>query len=106
MRNDVIHVRVSDDLKKTVDEILSDLGLTLSYAVNMYLKQIELKKGIPFPIELSDSKQSEDIYQLATSVNSMGGKDSSLYAQKILQLYAKNLIDRETALIALRSDEK
>ena len=37
MRNDVIHVRVSNELKASVESILKDLGVTLSYEVNMYL---------------------------------------------------------------------
>ncbi len=58
MRNDVIHVRVSDDLKASVEKILDDLGITLSYAINMYLKQIEIKRGIPFEISLPAEKKS------------------------------------------------
>jgi addiction module RelB/DinJ family antitoxin len=48
MKNDVIHVRVSSDLKKNVESILSDLGINLSYAINIYLKQIESKRGYSF----------------------------------------------------------
>jgi DNA-damage-inducible protein J len=106
MRNSVIHVRVSDNLKASVDQILGDLGLTLSYAVNVYLKQIELKKGIPFPIELSDTFSEDELVSFASSINAMGGKEPSMYAKKILHLYAKNQIDRETAMIALQAEHQ
>jgi len=101
MRNDVIHVRVSDTLKNNVESILSDLGITLSYAVNMYLKQIEAKRGIPFDVVLPGQEKSKEIELLAKAINLTGGKDVSPYANRILGLYAQDLIDFETAVFAL-----
>lgn len=45
-----IEVRTDKTLKRDVQHILADLGLDLSTAVNMFLVQIRLRKGIPFPI--------------------------------------------------------
>ncbi len=52
MKNSVVHVRVNEELKNNVKDILKDLGLSMAYAINMYLKQIELKRGIPFDVVL------------------------------------------------------
>jgi DNA-damage-inducible protein J len=101
MRNDVIHVRVSDELKANVESILSDLGITLSYAVNMYLKQIEAKRGIPFDVVLPSQEKSREVEMLAKAINLTGGKEVSSYANRILSLYAQELIDYETAVFAL-----
>lgn len=101
MRNDVIHVRVSDELKANVESILNDLGITLSYAVNMYLKQIEAKRGIPFDVVLPSQEKSKEIEILAKAINLTGGKEVSTYANRILNLYAQDLIDYETAVFAL-----
>jgi len=101
MRNDVIHVRVSDDLKNKVESILSELGITLSYAINMYLKQIESKRGIPFEVVLPNQEKAKEIEKLAKAMNLTGGKEVSSYANRILNLYAQDLIDYETAIFAL-----
>lgn len=101
MRNDVIHVRVSDNLKASVEKILNDLGVTLSYAINMYLKQIELNRGIPFQITLPSDEKLKEIEMLAHAINLTGGKEVSQYATRILNLYAQNLIDYETTVFAL-----
>ncbi|MDY0295576.1 MAG: type II toxin-antitoxin system RelB/DinJ family antitoxin [Acholeplasmataceae bacterium] len=101
MRNDVIHVRVSDDLKNNVESILSDLGITLSYAVNIYLKQIESRRGIPFDVVLPSQEKAKEIEMLANAINLTGGKEVSTYANRILSLYAQDLIDYETAVFAL-----
>jgi len=101
MRNDVIHVRVSDKLKTNVESILNDLGITLSYAVNIYLKQIEAKRGIPFDVVLPSKEKSKEIEILAKAINLTGGKEVSLYANRIISLYAQEFIDYETAVFAL-----
>lgn len=101
MRNDVIHVRISDDLKKNVESILSDLGITLSYAVNIYLKQIVSRRGIPFDVVLPSQEKAKEIEILANAINLTGGKEVSSYANRILGLYAQDLIDYETAVFAL-----
>jgi DNA-damage-inducible protein J len=101
MRNDIIHVRVSDDLKESVESILNDLGVTLSYAINMYLKQIELNRGIPFQILLPSQQKQKEIEMLAHAINLTGGKEVNAYANRILGLYAQDLIDYQTTVFAL-----
>lgn len=101
MRNDVIHIRVADDLKANVENILSELGITLSYAVNMYLKQIEIKKGIPFEIVLPSEEKAREIELLANAINLTGGEEVSKYANNIIRLYAQDIIDYETAVFAM-----
>jgi len=45
-----IQVRSKRETKKAAQQILKKLGLDLSTAINMYLMQIIIKKGIPFEI--------------------------------------------------------
>ena len=45
-----IQFRVDDKTKKSVKKIFEDLGLDMSTALKLYLKQVALRKGIPFPI--------------------------------------------------------
>lgn len=54
----VLTVRVDEQTKKAAQMILKDLGLDLSTAVNMYLKQIIKKGGIPFMIDQTLSKET------------------------------------------------
>lgn len=43
-------IRIEENTKKQAVELLEGLGLTLSDAVNMFLKQVVLRKGIPFDV--------------------------------------------------------
>ena len=45
-----IQVRTNDKTKKKAQKVLRNLGLDLSTAINMYLVQIIVDEGIPFPI--------------------------------------------------------
>ncbi len=101
MKNSVIHVRVNDELKGNVESILNDLGISLSYAINIYLKQIESKRGIPFDVVLPSKEKSFEMEKLAEALNLTGGKEVSNYANKIISLYAQDIIDYETAVFAL-----
>ncbi len=45
-----LNIRVDDTLKKQAEMIFSDLGLTLSTATTMFLKQVVRHNGIPFEL--------------------------------------------------------
>jgi len=45
-----INVNVDSKLKKEATEILNDLGLNMSVAINMFLNQVVKRGGIPFRI--------------------------------------------------------
>ena len=49
-KTSMIHIRVKPEIKKEVEEILDNLGMTTTEAVNIYLKQIILNCGLPFKV--------------------------------------------------------
>ena len=44
-------IRIDEETKKQAVELLAGLGLSLSDAVNIFLKQILLRGGIPFDVK-------------------------------------------------------
>lgn len=57
-KSSLIQVRLDEKTKSELEQVLNILGLTTSQAVLMYVKQIVLKKKIPF--ELSATADYED----------------------------------------------
>jgi DNA-damage-inducible protein J len=55
-QNACVNVRVAKNVKTDAESVLSKLGLTMSDAVNIYLRQIALKGGIPFDLTLPNRK--------------------------------------------------
>jgi len=45
-----IQIRVDKKTKTSAKKILDRLGLDMSTAIKLYLKQITLQKGVPFPL--------------------------------------------------------
>ena len=45
-----INVRVDEAIKKDATALLEDLGLDMTTAVNLYLRQIIMHGGIPFDV--------------------------------------------------------
>lgn len=54
-----INVRTDSELKAKAQNILADLGLDMSTAINVYLSQIVYKQGIPFEITKPNDKRAK-----------------------------------------------
>ena len=47
-----IYTRVEPELKEQVEQILTKLGLPMASAIHLFLNQIVLHNGLPFPVKL------------------------------------------------------
>ncbi len=47
-----MNLRVNPTVKRRAEEVLSQLGMPMSTAIDIYLKQILMVGGIPFPLTL------------------------------------------------------
>ena len=50
-----LNVRINPEVKSSAEVILSQLGVPMATAIDMFLKQIALTGGIPFPISLPNA---------------------------------------------------
>lgn len=48
MPNTHIHVRIDDETKKQAQQIFYEMGLDISTAVNMFIKQVVRNRNFPF----------------------------------------------------------
>jgi len=49
-----LNIRIDRDLKMEADSLLNEMGMNLSTAVNIFLRQLVQERAIPFRIHLSD----------------------------------------------------
>jgi len=47
-----LYIRVEPDVKNNAEAILAQLGIPMSNAVGMFLKQVILRRGMPFDVTL------------------------------------------------------
>ena len=51
-----LYARIEPEVKEQAESILSALGIPASNAINMFYKQIILRKGLPFEVKLPAAK--------------------------------------------------
>jgi DNA-damage-inducible protein J len=64
----MINARTERELKEEVTGILKTLGLSTTEAINIFFRQVKLRKGLPFPVEIPNDETLE------TFRNSKSGK--------------------------------
>lgn len=55
-----VNVRVKPDVKKRAEDILDKLGVSVSAFINMTYRQVIMKRGIPFSVELPSGIKTLD----------------------------------------------
>ncbi|MEA2938291.1 MAG: DNA protein [Alphaproteobacteria bacterium] len=53
-RTETIRARVEPALKRGAEAVLKKIGLTPSEAITLFLTQVKLSKGLPFPVRIPD----------------------------------------------------
>lgn len=51
-----VYVRLEPGLKEQAESVLEQLGIPMSSAVNIFLKQVVMQRGIPFDVKLHANK--------------------------------------------------
>lgn len=62
-----LNLRVNPTVKQEAENILDELGIPMSTAITMYLKQIALTGGIPFTPKLPAAPAGLDIDRMSDS---------------------------------------
>ena len=52
MKTMTVRARIDPDLKHAVESVLTELGLSVSEAIELFLRQVKLNNGIPFDIRI------------------------------------------------------
>lgn len=66
-----LNIRVDDTLKQQAESIFSDLGISLSTATTMFLKQVVRYNGIPFELRADPFYSAENQTRLLAAKERM-----------------------------------
>lgn len=66
-----LNIRVDDTLKQQAELIFSDLGITISAATTMFLKQVVRHNGIPFELRADPFYSAENQRHLQKAVGDL-----------------------------------
>ena len=68
-KNTSLNVRTTVEIKKEAEVILNGLGLNISSAVNLFLKQVVNYRGIPFDLRLPNEETQQAMDDMNNSRN-------------------------------------
>ncbi len=51
-----IYVRVESNVKEQAEVVLKKLGIPMSNAISIFLRQVIMQKGLPFEVKISDER--------------------------------------------------
>lgn len=71
-----IHITVDEDLKEEADKLFNDLGLNMTSAITIFLKQSVTNQAIPFQISRGNKDTLQALKDVETR-NVYGGFDST-----------------------------
>ena len=88
----VVTARVEPELKKEAEEVISQVGLTMSQAVTIYLRQIVNRRAIPFELRAERPENSAQFLKNLAGIVHSGYSDTServdeLVAEAVRQRY-------------------
>jgi len=69
MKTAVVHARIEPQTKRKAEKVLQSLGITPTEAIRIFYRQISLRGGLPFPVEIPNERT------VATLEKSRRGED-------------------------------
>ena len=52
MKTAMVHARIEPETKRNAEQILHALGITPTEAIRIFYRQVSLRGGLPFPVEI------------------------------------------------------
>ncbi|MCC6585811.1 MAG: type II toxin-antitoxin system RelB/DinJ family antitoxin [Bryobacterales bacterium] len=52
----MIHARIDPKLKRSAERVFSQIGISTTEAIRLFLTQVDLHKGLPFPVAIPNAE--------------------------------------------------
>ncbi|MCL1862078.1 MAG: type II toxin-antitoxin system RelB/DinJ family antitoxin [Defluviitaleaceae bacterium] len=88
-----VTIRIDETVKKEAETLFDKLGMSMSGAINIFVRQAIREQAIPFPIR---AKTSEEKYSEYFNPHNMKVLMESIEQAKNGQIIAKSLADLES----------
>jgi DNA-damage-inducible protein J len=85
-KTETIRARVEPALKRDAEAVLKKLGLTSSEAITLFLAQVKLTKGLPFPVRVPNKETRRAIREARERKNVETFDSVSAWAKKVRSL--------------------
>ena len=80
-----ISLRVDDELKRGAEKTLNDIGLSMSTAINIFLKAVVRENRIPFELSADPFYSKENMKELERRVHAVRSGESTLKEHELIE---------------------
>ncbi len=81
-----ISLRVDDDVKRSAERTLDDIGMSMSTAINIFLKAVVRENRIPFELSADPFYSKENITELERRVADIRSGKSTLKEHELIEV--------------------
>lgn len=81
-----ISLRVDDEVKRNAERTLNDIGLSMSTAINIFLKTVVRENRIPFELSADPFYSKENIATLEKRVADIRSGKSTLKEHELIEV--------------------
>lgn len=81
-----ISLRVDDDVKRRAEKTLDDIGLSMSAAINIFLKTVARENRIPFELSADPFYSQENIAELERRIADTRSGKSVLKEHELIEV--------------------
>ena len=81
-----ISLRVDDDVKRNAERTLTDIGLSMSTAINIFLKKVARENRIPFELSADPFYSQENMDELERRVANVRAEKSTLKEHELIEV--------------------
>ena len=87
-KTSTIHVRIEPEIKEQVDNILTEIGISTTDAVNMFFRQVIRYQGIPLDLRIPNADTIAAMEEVEEMIRTGSGKAYSSVDEMIKELLA------------------
>lgn len=81
-----LNLRVDDDVKKDVELILDEIGISMSAAINVFLKRVARDRKIPFELSADPFYNEKNMVRLRKAVADVERGASTLKQHDLIEV--------------------
>lgn len=81
-----ISFRVDDEIKKKAERTFDDIGISMSAAINIYLKTVVRENRIPFELSADSFYSDENMSRLRESIRQVRDGEKKLTEHEIIEV--------------------
>lgn len=81
-----INIRIDDKVKHEAESVLTDIGISMSTAINVYLKTIAKERRIPIELYSDPFHSESNLNRLTQIVNNLESGASTLKEHDLIEV--------------------